>query len=346
MNPALTRAGASVVLALLTGPTLLAAQIEVGGVDLYGSSQITLDDVRLQHGATLDSLLASASDGRRDRARELYEQLKSEIGTMGDFAFVDVAFIAYPGDGRMYVTIDLVDEADRGSRMTFSPQPSGDVPDPSGLLGAWVEYEERSLGFIQAGSLGPDFPDCPVHHCIGGFGHPLLERFLPLFNQGVREEEEQLALVLREHANEGARAAAAYLLAHLEEGQRVVDLLAPAALDPSATVRNSVLRVLGVISVEQEGIVIPLDPILTVLGFPDTSDRNKALLVLTGLARLESNRERILSEAGDVLLANLRLQQPNTHANALGVLRALSAQDFGGRDNAAWEAWLAAQGNP
>ena len=81
-------------------------------------------------------------------------------------------------------------------------------------------------------------------------------------------------------------------------------------------------------------------PFLEVLASPYTSDRNKALFVLTTLAESPQSKQVILEEGGAQLLALMRLQQPNNHGEAYTILKKISGQDFDSEDLGAWSSWV------
>jgi hypothetical protein len=85
---------------------------------------------------------------------------------------------------------------------------------------------------------------------------------------------------------------------------------------------------------------VPIEPALEALDFPETTDRNKALAMIDGLADHPEHRAAILAH-GPVLIALLRLEQPNNHDYAFSILKKISGQTFGERDYVAWEKWLA-----
>src|SRR5437868_15510837 len=91
----------------------------------------------------------------------------------------------------------------------------------------------------------PEVPTCPAHHCLFGFDHPKLRGFGETFSRLVPVDRDALIKVLQTDKNENDRAAAAYLLAHLQSAQDVLNTLLPRLRDPAASVRNSILRVVG-----------------------------------------------------------------------------------------------------
>ncbi len=88
--------------------------------------------------------------------------------------------------------------------------------------------------------------------------------------------ERELVAVLHEDKRADRRAAAAFLLAHLASGERVVELMLPSITDPSELVRNNAMHVLSLIAIDHPEVPIPVAPILEALRFPSTTDRNKA----------------------------------------------------------------------
>ena len=55
----------------------------------------------------------------------------------------------------------------------------------------------------------------------------------------------KLASIIKSDMSAQKRASAAYLLAHIEDGRKLVKALLPAVYDPEAKVRNNAMRVLS-----------------------------------------------------------------------------------------------------
>jgi hypothetical protein len=316
-------------------------QPAVSAIDLYGTSQITAADVEERFGEPI-RVMVRLREVDRDRARELQRRIRRAIAAMGDFAWVDLAVIAYfKPDRRVYVTVDVVDADDRETRMPFREAPTGDpLEDPAGLIDAMARYLDTGFAMIREGEIDPGRVDCPAFHCIFGWEHPRLKPYGRRFVTGVPEHRDELAAILDRSPDPEQRAQAAFLLSHLSDGEEVVGLMVPAILDPDETVRNNAMRVLADIAWHHPEIAVPLDPVLQALTFPATTDRNKASAVLAGLARRDEYREAIARRAGPVLVEMLRLQQPNNHDFAYMILTAVSGKGYGERDYARWEAWI------
>jgi hypothetical protein len=131
--------------------------------------------------------------------------------------------------------------------------------------------------------------------------------------------------ILKDDRDAGQRGAAAYLLAHIEDPDELVRGLAPSVRDPSSYVRNDVMRVLAHLSQFHPKVAIPLAPILKAIDYPDTTDRNKALYVLDGLAARPGNAEVIRREALPTLRKLAALQQPNNRDPARSILKKIGA---------------------
>lgn len=326
------------LLLLAPAPDSADAQQTLEAIDLFGTDQITAEQVRSRLGDTIRAMVRTRMGGDRERARAMYDRVRAGIHEMGAFAYVELALVNYPERGGAYLTVDVVDESDREERMSFSPAPTDDVPDPGGLLAAWREYERTGLELLMGGEIS-SAPDCAAHHCLWGFDHPSLAPYRERF-EAVPEHRDELVRVLREDRDAEDRAAAAYLLAHLTGVQELVDALVPSISDPDETVRNNAMRVLGIVVNERPGVELDLEPVLRAVRYPATTDRNKAMLVLFGVAGRPELQDRIVRGAGPVLLEALRLRQPNNHDTAYLILRRLSGETFGERDYEAWRRWL------
>jgi hypothetical protein len=146
--------------------------------------------------------------------------------------------------------------------------------------------------------------------------------------------------VLKGDKDPNKRASAAYLLSHSEDPQELAHILAAQIFDPSAHVRNSILRVLGSLLSREVIPDFPKEAIIIALDFPDLTDRNKALYVLCSLAQHQENHHYILQKAGPYLMTNLKMKQPNLHLFAYDILKLISGKNFNEYDYAAWEKWV------
>ncbi|MCA9750741.1 MAG: HEAT repeat domain-containing protein [Gemmatimonadetes bacterium] len=309
-------------------------------VDVYGTTRLSPETVRRHHDPALTRLAALYGEDTEE-VQTLETQIETWIRGRGPFAWVGVSRIEqYTSEFPIQITIDVVEEADAARRMPFREAPDGRRTSPEDardLLDAWKAYERRAGELFRAGEL-PAIA-CEAHHCLWGFRHPELRAYGERFDREVPGQSEALVRVLRYASEPGDRATAAFLLGHVESAQEIVDALLPSIRDPSSWVRNNAMRVLAQIS-REPGVVIPLGPVLPALDYPTVRDRNKALAIVRNLTGTVENRATLILDAGDTLLALLRLEQAANHNNAHLTLTRLAGRDLGERDYEAWEGWL------
>lgn len=311
----------------------------IKAIDLYGTTRFTVEDLRRKLGDRLTRWLETEDEAE---SRQLGGELEAELLNLG-FAWVGLSPIGYYKEGgemEWYVTIDVVEERDRARRMAFGAAPTAELADVAGLAAAWDEYMKRGTDLRQAGALKNVRVACPAFHCLHGFEHPELAAFGTRFDADVPAHRDALVRLLREARDARLRGAAAFLLAHLRDGDDVVAVLLPALRDPDSLVRNNAMRVLQDIAHHRPDVAVPVEPALAAIDFPATTDRNKALAMLHGLAARPELRPAIRARAPQ-LIAALRLQQPNNHDFAYQILKTISGEAHGERDYAAWERWAA-----
>jgi len=80
--------------------------------------------------------------------------------------------------------------------------------------------------------------------------------------------------------------AAACLLAHAPNRniEELIDILMPFFYDPSKSVRNNIMRILGILFESEVAKNLNIEPFIQMLDSPILTDRNKALCILVPLA--------------------------------------------------------------
>lgn len=315
---------------LLSSSTLVQAQSNnkdkpYVNIELFGSSQITIEQLREKLGSKLDTGDFTA------------REIEDTIRNMGKFAYVRCGSIIYTGEKgeTTYFTINLVDEKDRSVRMPFFDPPTKDFSDPEGLLALWKEYVDKATEMIKKHEL-----EGFVAMYVLNFNHPELKRYEMFFEEKVPKNKEALINILREDKDPSHRSSANYLLARVKDDAERVTLLLPSLHDPDSNVRNTIMRVLIRVLEKKSGVEIPIENIIEALNFPETTDRNKSAVILDYLADNPKYREIIINKAGTVLLQMLKLSQPNNHYFAYSILKKVSNKEFGEQDYKAWEEWL------
>ncbi|XYH93632.1 HEAT repeat domain-containing protein [Sorangium sp. So ce1128] len=316
------------------------------GVDVYGTDRFDGAWVKTRFGDVLQRWFDTEDEAERKALeKEMVDVILAEHKAV---VWIELSPIIYYDRGEVlkaYVTVDVVERRDMKKRLSFGPQPKGDFEDPAGLLAAWKDYQDTLFRMMYEKEIGPERVACPAFHCLGGYEHEKLRPYGERFVNDVPPNEDKLIRILKEDKDPEDRGAAAFLLAHIKDGEKLVSLMLPMLNDPDALVRNNAMRVLMDVAMLHHDVPIPLTPFLKALDGPTTTDRNKAAAVTWGLIdRPEGTKlyAQVIKEAGPTLLKLLKLEQPNNHDAAYRILKKVSGKDFPERDYAAWEKWLAA----
>jgi hypothetical protein len=320
-----------------------AEDLAIEAVDLYGTARLDADAIWKTLRPDFDELARLISAGDRPRIQEQKALIAGKLKVQGPFAYVALApIIYYEPTRKLYVTIDVVEQADATRRMPFRAPPTRVRADPEGLLAAWYEYESQ-VGALASKRELPQAKGCPppVLHCLSSFDHPQLQPYLDRFNAGARKYKALLRDIATDDVDAKHRAAALYLLAHADDVPLVLPLLGRSIFDPDEMVRNAGMRMLAGMSLAGKDVDYPIRDIIAALDFPATTDRNKAGAVLSGLVQFPRYRDAIVKQALPTVLQLLKLQQPNNHGFAWEILKKASGKDYGERDYTAWEAWAA-----
>ncbi len=313
----------------------------VASVDSFGSQRLTDLALKETLGADLETWLIKGMKGEPD-ALDLEHKLAEKVKNKFGFAMAEWSIVQYfePGDFAIHITLDVVERSDAAERMPFLSAPTAELKDPDGLIKQWNEYEDLALEMIDNGQLEPEADDCVAFHCPFGHKNAKLKKYEKIFVDGVKKNSKELLEILAKDKRGENRAAAAYLLAYLKDGKKVVSAMVERIKDPDAMVRNNVLRVLGDMAEFHPEFVIPAGPVLEALNFPRVSDRSKAVYVAYLLAlNSQQVRETILKTSVPELLAFLASKQPDHREIAHGILRKVSGKEFPNTDVTSWTAW-------
>jgi hypothetical protein len=316
-------------------------------IDIYRTNQITANEICNKFGEEISQMVelkaspeGLSNDKNSEQFNALVEKINHGIENMGDFLYVKASIITYPGDDVIHMTVDIVDRKDKQRLKYFLPKPTESIPDPDNLLATWSTYEKSGWDIAFKEKKFPEFKSCPVHHCIFGFEHPKLKEYEEIFNNLVSKNKTQLAAILKNDKDDQKRASAAFLLAHIKDGKELAAILVPSMRDPNSLVRNNVMRVLGATLDKIDALDFPVDEAITALDFPRETDRNKALYILFSLAKQPKYAQYIAQHAGNLLIDELKMFQPNLHNFAYATLKEISGKSYGERDYSAWQTWV------
>lgn len=329
---------------LLAAPSPARAQstATLRGLDVYRSAVLTPEKARALFGPRVNEIVSLLNHHRPasvERSEGVRKALEAEAAKIPGIADAGVAFTEYftSVDHAMYVTFDIVDEADR-ARLAFAPVPKKNMPDPAGTLAAWKSYFDLGSALSRRGEMPVDRPACPGFYCLWGAATPELAALQDKLVAGASTKEPEVRAVLTYDADPEKRAAALFVLSYGTRGEKVIEACNAALKDPSPVVRGASLQILADIVSHHKDLPIDADRITPLLDDPSGSVRRKALGLLVPMVAQDKQRGKIMA-AAPRLLALLRLSEPGGHDLAYTVLGQLSGKTFDHRDYASWEKW-------
>jgi hypothetical protein len=317
-------------------------------IDVYGTNDFTAEDIRKSFGKDFqkitDYIKSSQNffyDKENVKLSNLKEKIKKGINNLGDFAYVNIDPVIYPDRNDVYFTIDVVNKKDVNRLNVFFPKPTKSLPDPDGLIIAWQEYEKAAIAKLAQRKISYtlNLNDCPAFHCLFGFGDPDLKKYQNIFDEKVPKNKEKLVEILRNDKDDDKRATAAFLLAHIKDGNELLNIMIPSIHDSNVNVRNNAMRVMGMTLITFKKENFPIDEIVKVLDYPARTDRNKAMVILQSLSLQPYYAKYIREYAADKIIIQLKMLQPNVHLPAYDILKRISNQKYAERDYSAWELW-------
>lgn len=308
-------------------------------IDIYGTKQITVAEINKKVSKEDWQKLADLTYKMVDEAREPIEKkITNIINKMGDFAYLRLTPMTYSDKENIYITINAVDKKDAKRLTDFLPEPKGSFPDPDNLIALMNQYTESIFkDFRNIKQEDTDFV-CPSFHCLEG---EKLKAYQDTFINKVPGNKDKLIKILREDKNEDKRAAAAYLLSYIKDGDELLKILEPSMKDSSYGVRNNAMRVIGyALMTKLKSANFPIQKAIDAINYPTGLDRNKALFILVGLAGQTRYAIYIKEHAKSQLITLLKMKQPNIHDTVYVILQIISGKRYGDRNYTAWAKWL------
>ena len=175
---------------------------------------------------------------QKDR-QALLDQIKREQNLLS----VEAATIFYMPENIAYTTIEVVTQAHPELLRYITTQSrvrkAHMLPD---LVDKRNEFDKIAMMLYTEGKLEGKDEDkkyCPVYHCTFNFENPRLKSYLTLFNQGVKKEKTLILNTLKKDSDPERRAAAVFLLGHLNNPHEIISLLIPYVQDRDQGVRNN-----------------------------------------------------------------------------------------------------------
>ncbi len=320
-------------------------------LDIFGSDRIDSQQIMSLVGPKINKWVdlwakqkVNSWDLNDLNAAKIKLEIEEEIKSTYNFAYVLFTGIHYVGVAD-FVIIDVVEKDDASRRMPFSPSPINSYTIPKDIFKDLHEYEALGMQLFQQGKLSiEDLNDSGgCFHATFGHRHPLLASYLSRFRTIISKYLKDLENIFLYNADDKKRADAVFILAYMEDGIYLVNLLKKGLRDNSPDVRNNIMRVFTLMAKDYPDIVLPLDDIIEALDYPSFFDRNKAVSILWmyiyPIERLDKYREKFL-KAAPQLIKLLSQKEPNVRDPAYDVLKALSGKDFECHDYSAWKTWI------
>lgn len=325
-------------------------------MDVYGTSVIESQAILKKYAKDIDELSKFMSMNLKDNPSKAEEKrvvevwntirnLKAEIKEKYHFLYVNFSTVIYFDNITNYfTTIDVV-RADNPDRLYFisnknkkkSPR---QTPLKQDLIEAMIQFNKLEIELLNNKSLTSSRKNCLVYHCSPGFNHPNLHHYLKLFHNGVITQKKLILETLKNDSDIERRAAAVFLVGHFSDANEIISTLLPYVSDKEQWVRNNAMLMI-VTAME----LAKIDNIDTnffhdFLNSPYTTDRNKALSILSMAANSPVSKRAIIQNDGEKILELLQLRQPNNHNLAYMILKKISGKDFGEYNISAWRNWL------
>jgi hypothetical protein len=315
-------------------------------LDIYKTTQMNVEEIDKKYGENFRAigLIMSNAKSMPTPKNSLgmdkhFSVIMEGLAKSGSYAYLGLSPIIYGGGRPIGISIDVVDKSDVERTQGFLPKQTKNIPDPNHLIESWFQYEKFSINEFFRTKIATQAKECGAFHCLFGFKDKKTKHFGEKFNTEVTEYKKELIDILKNDKDDLKRGAAAYLLAHLKDGNEIIEILSPSIRDASSHVRNNVMRVLAQTVSRVKNPQIPLDEVIRALSFPATVDRNKALYILESLPKEPRFSEYLLKHACAQLMSQYRLVQSNLHAEAYTVLKNISHKDYGLDNYDAWETW-------
>jgi hypothetical protein len=317
-------------------------------IDVYGTDKITPDLIRDKFFSQLQKIykILTASDlvpaGVEIKTIEsLCREIKTKTNKLGDIVYLEGGFDKKPFEKNVYFTFDVVEIKDAARLAGFLPKPTKSFPDPDNLLTLWNGYFDTGLTKILIDKKSKwNGIKCPVNYCLYGFEWPELQRYQSIFTTLVPKDKTELVKILREDKDPRNRADAASLLAHIKDGNELMQILLPSMRDADAEVRGTAMAVMAFTMIQLKHADFPVQKAIDALDYPALADRKHALFLLESISKQPRYSQYLKDHSKEQLMNMLKMHMPDIHDEAYAVLKNMSGLKFGDRNYVAWEHWL------
>jgi phosphoribosyl-ATP pyrophosphohydrolase len=316
-------------------------------IDVYGTDRFTADDIRnfyknelTELNELLHSSLPVPDDVNKKRMDKVGKDLEDKIKSKGNFSYLNTEIRTSFATNETCFTVDAIDKKDHQRIPNFLPRQKGNIADPDNILSIWDGYMGIGYKKIFLDYKKIAYESCPVFHCIFGFDDPDFKKYKDIFDSLVPKNKDQIIKILREDKDPKKRINAAQLLAHIKDGNELIEILIPAMRDSDIKVRSTVMEVLYYTLLTMKTADFPVQNAIDVLDYPDEDNRLQAERLIAVIAFQQRYREYIKEHAKGYLITELRMEKADLHDAAYKILQRISNLKFGEHDYNSWESWL------
>lgn len=244
------------------------AENRVANIDFFGHKGIDVAKV-------LKSLpLRQGDEVHQKTENDLKKSVTQSLGK----APTDIAVVCCDKNHDFYIFIGLPGLSSRN--MIFHPEPQGESRLPPEIISLAKQMNKAVHEAVRKGNAEEDFSN----------GYSLSKdpsaRALQLaFRQSAIRHEQQLIKVVQTASSTEHRQIASQAIGYLNQSHAQIAALVDASKDINETVRNNAIRALGVLVNSKSPLAteIPADNFIDLLNSGSWTDRNKGLMLLTGL---------------------------------------------------------------
>ncbi|HCA88886.1 MAG: hypothetical protein CMF38_05585 [Legionellaceae bacterium] len=323
-------------------------------VDVYGAPPAIAQQIIAQYGQQIDQLgkeVIAISKNKSTDEEKFNHYIQNKLNLLATikkkygFLYADINTSIFNDPDKIFNTLDVVQKKDK-NRMKFvhkRPVPRAQPMRTTrsfDVVDKMTEHKELVLEAMFTGDKAMlKKSNCPVYHCLSNFEHPKLKPYLAIFNQAAVQHKNLIKHTIQQDDDPVRREAAVLLTSHMTKPHDIIKLVMPAVYDENEETRNSAMLVIADTMKKAKYYDVNLKPFIDYLDSSSTSDRNKALYVLSIAAESDKNKAILAQRAKSQLIKLLKLKQPDNHNFAYTVLKKISHQSIGEHDFAAWQQW-------
>ena len=330
---------------VLCGVILLAAAASPGVGQVLEGPQGPVEVIGLERWSAAELLEAIERTAPGQPLQACAATMKSQLGfaDAGVFGYVD-SQVPRSENPERYTIIIGIEGSDRVRYRTAGTE-TIDLPETWQALQSVADEDLRTLGMGRELFDHRRDPETARQFAeLFGADLTAIERVWKLIEARDTEQDRLLAhRVLANAASWSSRAIAATVLLNFGEHDDTWHHLVSATIDPIGQVSGAATSVLrSLVQMDSDRTVqwdAAREPLAAVLDGTNPFAFQEVLDALAATGIEPAFGRQLIREAPDLLLAHVGAEHEGTRESALGLLKAVSGEDFGA-DPEAWSAWL------